>query len=161
MTDDFKEQLKGKSKQNSSKIFLGKYQIYTADNKGKDKRLQAYRWRVEALSKQLTIEEVAFVICEINGLINNSSGYLGSISDRSKDLVFNKQTVGQALMNGLIKDPHYSLKNQVYYRQDYMDEFEAIWETQAKYHSELTPELKKKYVILSFFISDHLKVKRA
>ncbi len=157
LTDDFKEQLKGKGKQNSSKIFLGKYQIYTADNKGKDKRLQAYRWRVEALSKQLTIEEVAFVICEINGLINNSSGYLGSISDRSKDLVFNKQTVGQALMNGLIKDPHYSLKNQVYYRQDYMDEFEAIWETQAKYHSELTPELKKEVRDIIIFYQRPLK----
>ena len=28
------------------------------------------------------------------------------------------------------------------YRLDYLDEFERIWETQAKFHKELTPELK-------------------
>ena len=143
LTDEFKAQLKGKSKLNSSKLFLGKYGIYTAENKGKDKRKQAYQWRADALHRQLTLEEVAFVLCEINGAINNSSGYLGAISDRSKELYFNKQTIGQALMTGLDRDPHYSLKNQVFYRQDYLDEFERIWETQAAFHPELTPELKK------------------
>lgn len=143
LTDEFKAQLKGKSKLNSSKLFLGKYGIYTAENKGKDKRKQAYQWRADALHRQLTLEEVAFVLCEINGAINNSSGYLGAISDRSKELYFNKQTIGQALMAGLDRDPHYSLKNQVFYRQDYLDEFERIWETQAAFHPELTPELKK------------------
>ena len=157
LTDDFKEQLRGKSKLNSGKLFLGKYQIYTADNRGKEKRLQAYQWRADALSKQLSIEEVAYVISELNGEINNSSGYLGAIGDRSKSLYFNKQTVGQALMSELAKNPHYSLKNQVFYRQDYLDEFETIWETQARYHSILTPELKKEIRDIIIFYQRPLK----
>lgn len=160
LTKELKEQLKGKSRQNSSRIFFGKYQIYTADIKEKDKRLQAYQRRVDALCKKMPIEEVAFVVCELNGIISNSSGYLGSISDRSKELFFKKQTVGQTLMNKLAENPHYSLKNQVFYRQDYMDEFEAIWENQTKYHPELTPELKKEIRDIIIFYQRPLKSKK-
>lgn len=49
LTQDFKKQISNKSKTQTSKIFLGKYKIFTADNKGKDKKLQAYQWRVNAL----------------------------------------------------------------------------------------------------------------
>lgn len=142
LNEDFKSQISGKGKQNTAKIFLGRYGIYTIDNKGADKRKQAYILRVSALNKELSKEELAFVISDLNGLISNSSGYLGSISDRSKELYFNKQTVGQYLINRLIKDPHVRFKNQVFYRQDYMDEFNAIWENQSFYHKELTTELK-------------------
>lgn len=157
LVDDFKKQIEGKGKQNTSKIFLGKYGIYTADNKGTDKRLQAYKWRVEALSKQLSIEEVAFVISYLNGTISSSSGYLGAISDRSKELYFNKQTVGQSLMSRLNKNPNSSLTNQVFYRQDYLDEFNAIWETQATYYKELTPELKEEIRDVIIFYQRRLK----
>lgn len=100
------------------------------------------------MEEQLSPEQLIVVFQEINKQINNASGYLGNISDRSKELYFTKQTVGQWKMKKLDEDPNHSLKNKVFYRQDYLDEFEKIWETQAKYHSELTPELKKKFVIL-------------
>src|SRR5690606_18581075 len=121
------------------------HKFNTAENKGTrdEKKLQAYKWRSEAIFKQLEKEEVAYVITEINNNLNNSSGYLGAISDRSKELYFNKQTVGQYLYQQLQKNPHTRLKNQVFYRQDYLDEFETIWETQVKYHSELTAEFKE------------------
>ena len=161
LTDEFYEQLKGKSKTNTSKLFLGKYKIFTADNKGKDKQLQAYKWRVEALKQKLSIEEVAFVLSDINGAIFNSSGYLGAISDRSKELFFNKETVGQYLMRQLDENPNISLKNQVFYRQDYLDEFEVIWETQSKFHSQLTPELKKEIRDIIIFYQRPLKSQKA
>jgi len=157
LTDEFKKQIAGKGKVNTTKIFLAKYGIYTADNKSTDKRLQAYKWRVEALSKELSKEELAFVISDLTGTISNSSGYLGAISDRSKELFFNEQTVGQYLMTQLDEDPHTKLKNQVFYRQDYLDEFNAIWETQAKYHSVLTPELKGEIRDVVIFFQRKLK----
>ena len=157
LTQAFKEQIRGKGKQNTSKIFLGKFQIYTADNKGADKLLRAYQWRVEGLSKKLTVEELAYVISELNGLISESSGYLGAIGDRSKELYFGKQTVGQYLMGKLDADPNYSVRNQVFYRQDYLDEFERIWETQANFHKELTPELKKEIRDIIIFYQRPLK----
>ncbi|MEG0692752.1 MAG: type II CRISPR RNA-guided endonuclease Cas9 [Oscillospiraceae bacterium] len=157
LTSEFKEQISGKGKINVQKIFLAKYQLYTADNKSKDKRLQTYIWRSDALSRQLSPEELAYVISEVNGNITNSSGYLGSISDRSKELFFNKQTVGQFLMIHLDSDPNYSLKNQIFYRQDYLDEFEQIWETQSQFHTELTPKLKAEIRDVIIFYQRPLK----
>lgn len=157
LTNDFKEQIRDRSKLNTAKLFLSKYQIFTAENRGKDKRLQAFMWRSDALNKQLSQEEVAFVVCEVNGSISNSSGYLGDISDRSKELYFNKQTVGQYLMSELDKNPNCSLKNKVFYRQDYLDEFEKLWETQALYYQELTPDLKKEIRDIVIFYQRPLK----
>ena len=105
--------------------------------------LTYYRWRAEALQHKLEIEAVATALVEVNGAIANSSGYLGNISDLSKELYFNKMTVGEYLMSKLDADPHYRLKNRVFYRQDYLNEFETIWETQKKYHPELTDDLKE------------------
>lgn len=157
LTEDFQKILAGKSKTNTSKIFFARYGVHTADIKGKDKRIQSYELRVAALSKQLTIEEVAYVISELNGLINGSSGYLGKISDHSKELYFNRQTVGQYLMAQLDKNPNISLKNQVFYRQDYLDEFETIWNTQSQFHPELTHELKKDIGNIIIFYQRPLK----
>lgn len=157
LTDEFKKQIASKGKVNTTKIFLAKYGIYTADNKSTDKRLQAYKWRVDGLSKELSKEELAFVISDLTGTISNSSGYLGAISDRSKELYFNKQTVGQYLMAQLDENPHTKLKNQVFYRQDYLDEFNTIWETQAKYHKALTPELKSEIRDIIIFFQRRLK----
>ncbi len=103
------------------------------------------------------MESLAVVLQKINSQIRNSSGYLGDISDRSKELYFNGQTVGQYQMAQLEKNPNHSLKNQVFYRQDYMDEFERIWECQARYHTELTPSLKHQLRDIVIFYQRPLK----
>ena len=122
-----------------------------------ERKRENYEWRSRALEEQLSPEQLIVVFQEINKQINNASGYLGNISDRSKELYFTKQTVGQWKMKKLDEDPNHSLKNKVFYRQDYLDEFEKIWETQAKYHSELTPELKKEVRDIVIFYQRPLK----
>lgn len=146
LTEDFKKELKGIGQRATAALFLKKYGIYTALNKGKreEKKLQAYKWRSKSVSEKIPVEELAYVIAEINSHITNSSGYLGTISDRSKELYFNQQTIGENLYAQVAKNTHAKLKNQVFLRQDYSAEFEQIWETQAKFHPQLTPELKKK-----------------
>ncbi|HXH98976.1 MAG TPA: type II CRISPR RNA-guided endonuclease Cas9 [Sphingobacteriaceae bacterium] len=159
-TDEFKKELAGKGQRATSALFWIKYQFNTAENKAKsreEKKLQAYKWRSNALSQQLEKEEAAYVLTEINSNLNNSSGYLGAISDRSKELYFNKETVGQYLYKQLQKNPHTKLKNQVFYRQDYLDEFEAIWEEQSKHHSELTDALKIEIRDITIFYQRKLK----
>ncbi len=145
LIDELKENLKGKNKTQTWAICQKPFALVgiKRNTKGDEQRNENYRWRVKSISEKLELEELAVVLQEINGQISNASGYLGDISDRSKELYFNHQTVGQYQMAQLDKNPNYSLKNQVFYRQDYLNEFEAIWETQAKYHKELTPELKK------------------
>ena len=88
------------------------------------------------MKQQVDKDVLAFVLSDLKGQIANTSGLLGAISDRSKELYFSKQTIGQYLWASLQENPHISIKNQPFYRQDYLDEFE-------------------KSGILSSFINDH------
>ena len=65
--------------------------------------------------------------------------------------------MGQYLAQKISGDSHFSLKNTVFYRQDYMDEFERIWSVQAKHHPELTDELKKRVRDIIIFYQRPLK----
>ena len=112
-----------------TKQFFNKRGIQLAENKGKrdERKLQEYLWRSTAINSKLELSEIAFILSQINSQISNSSGYLGAISDRSKELYFNKLTVGQYLYSQVHENPHTRLKGQVFYRQDYLDEFERLW----------------------------------
>lgn len=130
-------------------------------------RNENFEWRAKGLTDKLSLEEVVIILQHINQQINGSSGYLGSISDRSKELFFNKvtlpggksrsQTVGEYQMALLDANPNASLRNMVFYRQDYLDEFDIIWEKQAEYHKELTSELKKEIRDVIIFYQRPLK----
>jgi CRISPR-associated endonuclease Csn1 len=153
------EDIKGKSRTLTSQHFSKTLQIELAENKGsRDQvKIQHYKWRAAALKEQITLKEIAFILTEINNQVNQSSGYLGAISDRSKELYFNDETVGQYLYKQLQENGHARLKNQVFYRQDYMDEFERIWDTQAKFHKELTDNLKHEIRDITIFYQRRLK----
>ncbi len=159
LTDKLFDELIGMNKKQTWSICVGLFKIegVKRSTKGQDLKIENYQWRVDALTQQLGLEELMVVLQEVNGQISNASGYLGDISDRSKALYFNHQTIGQYQMAQLEKNPYYSLKNQVFYRQDYLNEFETIWETQAKFHRELTPELKKEIRDIVIFYQRPLK----
>lgn len=130
--------------------------IYSKRKRDEAKR-ENLQWRVNGLKEKLSLEQLVIVLQEMNIQINNSSGYLGAISDRSKELYFNKKTVGQYQMEILDKNPNASLRNMVFYRQDYLDEFNTLWEKQAEYHKELTEELKKEIRDIIIFYQRRLK----
>jgi CRISPR-associated endonuclease Csn1 len=159
LTSELREELREKNKSQTWAICAKPFNIvgFKRETKGIEQRLENYRWRALALSQKLGLEELAIVLQDVNGQISNASGYLGDISDRSKILYFNKQTVGQYLMAELQKKTNYSLKNKVFYRQDYLNEFETIWEMQAKFHSELTAKLKKEIRDIIIFYQRPLK----
>ncbi|KWW29103.1 MAG: hypothetical protein AUK63_1659 [bacterium P3] len=159
LTHSLRSAIIDQSKTGTTKIFLKTHGIFTADIKGNrnERNKQLFELRCGALERALTAEELATVIAEVNGQINSSSGYLGAISDRSKALFINHQTVGQYLMQQLDRDPNKSLKNQPFYRQDYLDEFEQLWETQAHYHPELTAALKHEIRDIIIFYQRRLK----
>lgn len=138
LTDDVKEELRGKKRDAvwaiCAKHFVWKkidtkwsneearnieveqeHQLVGIKREGKtnDQKKENLKWRVKGLSEKLMLEQLVICLQEINTKINSSSGYLGAISDRSKELYFNKQTVGQYLMAQLNENPNMSLKNQV------------------------------------------------
>src|SRR5690554_4881322 len=159
LTDELKGNLHGKNKTQTWAICQKPFQIIgiKRETKGIQQKIENYEWRAKSLFEKLDLEQIAIVLQEINNQAGKTSGYLGAISDRSKELYFNKQTVGQYLYQQLQENPHTRLKNQVFYRQDYLDEFEMIWETQAKFHSELTNELKEEIRDIIIFYQRKLK----
>jgi CRISPR-associated endonuclease Csn1 len=153
------EDIQDKTRTATSNHFTKNLNIELSENKGtrEEIKLQHYKWRNNGLSIELDIKIIAFIVTEINNQINQSSGYLGAISDRSKELYFNHETVGQFQHKQLELNKHAKLKNQVFYRQDYLDEFEQIWETQSKFHSELDEKLKIEVRDITIFYQRKLK----
>jgi len=163
LNDNLYEQILGKSKTITSAI-LRKNGLEGVELKGKlfEKKKERYAIRSKAVSEACSLEEISEILPEINNNINQSSGYLGAISDRSKELFFNKITVGQFLYQQIETNPNTVLKNQVFYRQDYLDEFNCIWEKQAEFYPEfLTPELKQKVRDAIIFYQRRLKSQKA
>lgn len=161
LTDEFEKKIADSGRNEVSKAFLSVYKLYTEDNKGKQRRFQSYEWRSKALSEKLKPEVLAYVIADISGAIKASSGYLGAISDRSKELISKNLTVGQYLYTNIQADSHFSTKNLVFYRNDYIDEFNRLWDAQAKYHPELTSEIKDKIRDEIIFYQRRLKSQKS
>lgn len=160
LTDELRESVIGKNKGATWSICKEPFGIVGIKIEGKrdEQRLEKYRLRSASLRERVSLEELAIVLQEINSNISSSSGYLGAISDRSKFLFFNNITVGQFLFNRIKEDRHRPLKNLVFYRQDYLDEFEKIWETQSSYYPDiLTPKLKSELRDTIIFYQRKLK----
>lgn len=159
LSSDLYKNLQGKNKTQTWAICQKPFNIVGVklDGKAKEQKAKKYELRALAINNKIELEHLAIVLQEINNNLNKSSGYLGAISDRSKILYFDNLTVGQYLYQQIQSNPHKSLKNQVFYRQDYLDEFEKIWETQKKYHPELTDELKSQIRDVVIFYQHKLK----
>lgn len=159
LTEELKDNLKGKNEKQTWAICEKSFGIHGIKRltKGDDLKKENYEWRAKAVYEKMDLESLAIVFQKINSQINGSSGYLGAISDRSKELYFNNQTVGEFLAEQIRRDSHYSLKNKVFYRQDYLDEFEKIWFVQSGFHPELTEELKKTIRDIVIFYQRPLK----
>ncbi len=153
-----RRKIEGKGKTDTRKLFYAAHSISAAEEK--DRKLRSityYKWRAQAAKMRIEPEQLVTVLSEINGDIAASSGYLGAIGDHSKELEINKMTVGEYLLDLTKKNRHCSLKNIVFYRNDYIHEFNTIWNTQAKYHKELTPELREKIEAQTIFFQRRLK----
>ena len=70
--------------------------------------------------------------------------YLAKITERSNSLSKNKQTIGEYLFQNLNEKSLFSTKKEVFYRADYENEFDIIWEKQAQFYPELTEKIKQK-----------------
>jgi CRISPR-associated endonuclease Csn1 len=61
-------------------------------------------------NKNLDLEHLAIVLQEVNNDKKKSSGYLGEISDRSKNCTSDKITVGEYLYRQIEQNPTYFFK---------------------------------------------------
>lgn len=163
LSDELYRSIQGKNKGTTWAICQRPFDIKGIKLEGKkpEQKLKRYELRALGVSDKLDLEHLAIVLQEINNDLTKSSDYLGKISDRSKELFFKKITVGQYLFNQIKQNPNSSLKNRVFYRQDYLDEFEQIWEKQAKYYPVLTTGLKEEIRDTIIFYQRRLKSQKA
>ncbi len=159
LTDALQKELDGKNAGQTWKICEQPFDIKGIKLKGKkaEIQLEKYQLRSSAVHEQLDLEHLAIVLQEINGQINGASSYLAEISDRSKELYFNDETIGQYLYRQVKNNSHNRLKNQVFYRQDYITEFDKIWETQAQHYPELNNQLRNEIRDVIIFYQRKLK----
>lgn len=106
----------------------------------------AYESRSLAVTNIIPVEQAITAIVAICKQINNSSGYLGAIGDRSRVLYANNQTIGQYLYERIKANPHDRIRGEVFYRQDYLDEFDRIWECQQNYYPAILTNDRKQYI---------------
>lgn len=159
LTKENLENVSGLNRNDTARFFKNELKIERVEQKGKqnEKRLEILKWRSLAVSEKLDLDVLAHIFSELNNEINQSSGYLNAISDRSKELFFNNETVGQYQYRLLKEDKHNSLKNRVFYRSDYEREFDRIFETQQEYYPELTDEVKAKLKDYTIFYQRRLR----
>lgn len=157
LTDELKELIEKQTGKGTSQLLYAKCGIATADNKGGDRLQTRYGWRKHALDGRIEKEVLAYVLMDLRSEISNSSGYLNSISDNSKILYFNDMTIGQLLCQIIENNPNESLKNKVFYRQDYQNEFDKIWDFQSKFHPEMSEGLRNEIRNNCIFYQRRLK----
>lgn len=153
LTDDLRNKVYGK-RANATYAILSP--VFGVDAKKpslsrEEKKRRPYYLRDKALGEKLELGELIEALQSINSDLNNTSSYLGLISDRSKELYFEGLTVGEYLYRIIKADHHRPLTNLVFFRQDYLNEFNRIWQTQKAYYPKLlTDSLMKEirdYVI--------------
>ncbi|MDR0972263.1 MAG: type II CRISPR RNA-guided endonuclease Cas9 [Bacteroidales bacterium] len=125
-----------------------KIEIIKRDKKGEKLAIENLIWRKEALENKMSPYQIAIILQDINNAILSSSNYLGKIYDNSKELLLNNLTIGQYLVLSLKENTLQSLKDKMFFRQDYINEFNILWNKQAEFYKEegnniFNDELKK------------------
>jgi CRISPR-associated endonuclease Csn1 len=121
-----------------------------------DKRLMTqltpqdlYALRERALSERLTLPEIGRVLIHLNGWRGyrssrkeqvekdgkKQSDYLNEIAENEKEL--QGKTIGQYFAMRLRESADYRVRGKIFKRETYMQEFDRIWEEQAKYHPDV------------------------
>ncbi|MES2398330.1 MAG: type II CRISPR RNA-guided endonuclease Cas9 [Bacteroidota bacterium] len=70
-------------------------------------------------------------------------GYLDLIADREQIIENTKQTIGQYFFQELNKNNFFRIKENIFMRKSYENEFDVIWKTQQKYYPEVLTDNNK------------------
>ena len=135
-----------------------------------------YGLRAKALSEQVSLHEIARIFYHLNqkrGFKSNrkanneeeqqaesqtiketnnpdakpkKKGYLDFISDREQALKDQGLTIGQHFYQQLLVNPIVRIKENIYLRSSYMDEFDRIWANQQRYYPNVLTEANKQKI---------------
>ena len=130
-------------------IFPSKELIHALDTE------ELYSLRSKAAKEKVQPEELGRVLLLLNqkrgyksnrksdNKEENEGDYLSAITCRSKELTEKDITIGQYLLEKFRENPKNPLKGNIFYRSDYLMEFDKIWETQKRFYPELLTDEKR------------------
>ncbi len=135
--------------------FLRKYDMTPTEQLIKLEVLELWGLRAKAVNEQISLVELGRILYHLNQKRGYKSAksddiddkkqkdYVSDVNNRYKTIKGFGQTIGQYFNEHLLKDKHFRTKEQVFPRIAYVEEFEVMWDCQAKYYPTiLTAENK-------------------
>jgi CRISPR-associated endonuclease Csn1 len=117
-------------------------------------KLELWKIRSEAISKRLTLKEIGRILLHLNqkrgykssrseaNMDKKDTEYVTAVKSRYDKLKENKLTIGQKFYEEIAKNQFYRIKEQVFPREAYIEEYELIMKNQQKYYPDImTDEL--------------------
>lgn len=122
------------------------------------KILDLYKLRDQALKEKLSKQEIGRIFYQINqrrGYKSNrkankesETDFTQEIIDRSNMVSGQSLTIGQYFYQELLRiketpDPNFKIRTKAFLREDYLREFEKIWDFQAPFYPEILNETNR------------------
>ncbi|MBU2492016.1 MAG: type II CRISPR RNA-guided endonuclease Cas9 [Bacteroidetes bacterium] len=117
-------------------------------------KLDLWKLRAEATNKKLTLQEIGRVLLHLNqkrgykssrseaNLNKKDTEYVTQVKSRYEELKEKGLTIGEKFFIELNKDQYYRIKEQVFPREAYIEEFDKIINKQREFYTEiLTDEI--------------------
>ncbi|MCK6614914.1 MAG: type II CRISPR RNA-guided endonuclease Cas9 [Ignavibacteriaceae bacterium] len=115
-------------------------------------KLDLWKLRSNGVSEKLSLQEIGRVLLHLNqkrgykssrsdaNLDKKDTEYVAEVKSRHQQLKEEGITIGQKFFNELSKDSHYRIKKQVFPREAYIEEFDAIIAKQREFYPDLLTE---------------------
>ncbi|MCX7768885.1 MAG: hypothetical protein N2110_07680, partial [Flavobacteriales bacterium] len=112
-------------------------------------QLKLWELRAKAVTEQISLTELGRVLYHLNQKRGYKSGkisqseeekdpkYVEAIKSRYQELRAAGKTIGQKFYEELLKNPHYRIKQQVFPREAYQEEFDRIMHNQKRYYPDV------------------------
>jgi CRISPR-associated endonuclease Csn1 len=118
---------------------------------------ELYTLRARGIQEQLSLQELGRVLVHLNlrrGFKSNrkaetdkqESAYKEAIKSREQLIRESNQTVGQYFVKGLLEEKHYRIRQQIFSRASYMEEFDKIWAIQASFYPQVLNDKNKRWI---------------
>ena len=110
-------------------------------------KMELWKLRSDAVSKQINKEELARILLWLNqkrgykssradkNLDKKDTEYVVEVKSRDSELEKNGLTIGQHFYTQLLKDPFFRIKENVYSRESYIKEFDKIITKQQEFYT--------------------------
>jgi CRISPR-associated endonuclease Csn1 len=116
-------------------------------------KIELWELRSRAAEKEISLQEFGRILLHLNqkrgykssrseaNLDKKDTEFVAEVRNRHSRLNESGLTIGQFFYQQLRKDEYFRIKENVFPREAYIEEFDKICTTQGKYHSVLTDDL--------------------